>query len=519
MSANDTQEFNALAVASALHIETTKAPETPAPIIEQRTGLLSRISLVDVALARFGDWKAHAAELHKRYSGVAFDVKTTKGYKEATDARSVIRDLRIGSDKVSKALKSDLRKLSATIGDEAEAVANNVAGLEAHVHDQIVAEDNRRTAERDAERARKGKHELNLAQIRAYVDMAKGKTSSEIDAGIKVVEDTVHIDGTWEEFEDRGRAALAETLTELREMRDQAKARETREEEAERLRIETEAKAREVASIGEIQGAMMRAFGKSAKEVKAIKDELSDKFKNDQSSQVQLTLTTMLATLDMMVIQAEQQEAMKAAATPVTAKHAQVRERATQLLAADEHHAPKEESTAQPDKTFDDMRDEDAEEVLAVQDVVHHEGQQTHVFNDMVDEDEGEQSNLAPTHHQNGAPMYSTTVFKDNGQPIMLDEHGNRSVFCDLCDDGDVDAATTFHVVMDPVAASVEIIQRLTRTMTLDEFNSAIGMQVPAILLVGMGIEFGEDDTFDASEFDRIVQVLIEHLQSLKGKH
>jgi hypothetical protein len=37
--------------------------------------------------------------------------------------------------------------------------------------------------------------------------------------------------------------------------------------------------------------------------------------------------------------------------------------------------------------------------------------------------------------HENGAPMFSTTTFKDNGQPIMLDANGKRSVFCDLDDD------------------------------------------------------------------------------------
>jgi hypothetical protein len=36
--------------------------------------------------------------------------------------------------------------------------------------------------------------------------------------------------------------------------------------------------------------------------------------------------------------------------------------------------------------------------------------------------------------YPNGAPMYSTTTFKDNGEPIMLDPQGKRSVFCDIAD-------------------------------------------------------------------------------------
>ena len=39
--------------------------------------------------------------------------------------------------------------------------------------------------------------------------------------------------------------------------------------------------------------------------------------------------------------------------------------------------------------------------------------------------------------HPNGQPMFSTSTFKDNGEPIMLDANGKRSVFCDLNDDMD----------------------------------------------------------------------------------
>lgn len=38
--------------------------------------------------------------------------------------------------------------------------------------------------------------------------------------------------------------------------------------------------------------------------------------------------------------------------------------------------------------------------------------------------------------HPNGAPMYSRTTFKDNGDPIMLDADGKRSVFCDVDEGG-----------------------------------------------------------------------------------
>ena len=36
--------------------------------------------------------------------------------------------------------------------------------------------------------------------------------------------------------------------------------------------------------------------------------------------------------------------------------------------------------------------------------------------------------------HRNGAPMYSAKHIKETGEPLMLDENGRRSVFCDLND-------------------------------------------------------------------------------------
>ncbi len=39
-----------------------------------------------------------------------------------------------------------------------------------------------------------------------------------------------------------------------------------------------------------------------------------------------------------------------------------------------------------------------------------------------------------------GGQRYSTTTFKDNGYPILLNADGTRSVFCDLVDEDEVDA-------------------------------------------------------------------------------
>jgi hypothetical protein len=55
--------------------------------------------------------------------------------------------------------------------------------------------------------------------------------------------------------------------------------------------------------------------------------------------------------------------------------------------------------------------------------------------------------------YENGAPMYSKTIVKENGDPIMLNKDGTRSIFCDV-DDGC--EAAPVQPVQEPVAV-VEI--------------------------------------------------------------
>lgn len=61
--------------------------------------------------------------------------------------------------------------------------------------------------------------------------------------------------------------------------------------------------------------------------------------------------------------------------------------------------------------------------------------------------------------HPNGAPKYSRTTFKDNGEPIMLDADGKRSVFCDLGgSDGTAESMVDLSDVaqVQPVESAVE---------------------------------------------------------------
>lgn len=101
--------------------------------------------------------------------------------------------------------------------------------------------------------------------------------------------------------------------------------------------------------------------------------------------------------------------------------------------------------------------------------------------------------------YDNGAPMYSTTTFKDNGQPIMLDKDGKRSVFCDIADDcGPTDDGAR---------------------LTLTQLNAAIApVSIDVAGLAALGFEpivMGKSRLYRACDLPAICAAMARHLESV----
>lgn len=76
--------------------------------------------------------------------------------------------------------------------------------------------------------------------------------------------------------------------------------------------------------------------------------------------------------------------------------------------------------------------------------------------------------------HSNGAPMYSTTTFKENGDPIMLDDRGVRSVFCDV-DEGEEPEFTPHDKAEEVAAVHGGLRIRIVAMCTADQFSAMAG--------------------------------------------
>lgn len=128
------------------------APEAPPPARELTVSQRS-MALVKTSLKDFDAVEAGLAKLRKKYENVVFDVSTTKGMKQATEARMAIREPRYAVKAALDAAKKPLNELKADVTARAEAITAEIMKLETPIHEQIQAEEKRKADEKEAREA------------------------------------------------------------------------------------------------------------------------------------------------------------------------------------------------------------------------------------------------------------------------------------------------------------------------------------------------------------------------------
>ena len=248
-----------------------------------KTTALAAMDLQAFALSRFGDWKPRAAALVAKYQGVAFDCATVKGLQAATDARAEVREPRYAAQRVSKASKSELARVSKAIGTEEQAIIDALAATEEHIDAQIRADAERRAteqAERDRiEAERIAKHEAGIVKIRGYVGMAQGLPSPAIARGIAVVEGLT-FGPEWDEFAVPAANAQCEVLESLRTLLASTTAAEESAAELVRVRAEqariAEEQRTEARRLAEVAEIARREREAEQAEIAALRKQLAD---------------------------------------------------------------------------------------------------------------------------------------------------------------------------------------------------------------------------------------------------
>ena len=231
------------------------------------TPTVAPVDLLALAVSRFGAWRAGAAALVERYRSVAFDLTTTKGYKDLTTAISEVRAPRFAAQNVSKASKTELSGISKAIGAEEAAVAAFLDDTEKRLvalrdtHDEKVKAEKAEAARVDGERI--AGHIAKIATIKSFLARSQGLPSSRIALGIEQLAGQVY-GPDWQEFAVAAASAQCETLEAMRSLHAQAVEREAAAALLEAQRVEREAEqarqaaenARVAAELAERQRAM-----------------------------------------------------------------------------------------------------------------------------------------------------------------------------------------------------------------------------------------------------------------------
>lgn len=192
-------------------------------------------------IAEYSSTRAALVDLHQRFGGVAYDLTTTRGDKEARAARMELVRLRTSLETKRKELKAPALERSRAIDDEAKRLTGEILSLETPIDEQIKAEEQRREAERRvreaAEQERIARLHQRIAGIRYVLSEAANAGTQAIDTHLQATE-AVMVDDSFGEFQKQAEAARAETLERLTQLRQAAHEREV---EAARLKAEREA--------------------------------------------------------------------------------------------------------------------------------------------------------------------------------------------------------------------------------------------------------------------------------------
>jgi IgA-specific serine endopeptidase len=205
------------------------------------------------ALAEYQPTAAALADLRQRFAGIAFDLTTTKGDKEARAARLELVRLRTTLEAKRKELKAPALERSRLIDDEARRITGAILELETPIDEQIRAAEAKKEQERqarvEAERQRVAALQDRIDQIKAVAARAVGKPAAEIEAKIKLIV-AMEIGADFQELAPAAAQAQADTLATLRDLHaraveQEAEAERIKAERAELERLRAEAAERE----------------------------------------------------------------------------------------------------------------------------------------------------------------------------------------------------------------------------------------------------------------------------------
>lgn len=211
---------------------------------------LERLDLTQMALARFGNWRADVAAVTANLGSLALDLSTAAKCKEARSLRQRLIGTPVAdARKVAAGIKSKMAATSKAVGLELDIIELAYEEADGLILPKIEAREQELEAERQEkvriEAERVAKHQQGIATIRAYLMHCQqpGMTSERIARGIVALSSQAY-GPEWQEFQVPAANAQCETLEAMRQLHAQVLGREQEAARQEAIRLENERQAK-----------------------------------------------------------------------------------------------------------------------------------------------------------------------------------------------------------------------------------------------------------------------------------
>jgi hypothetical protein len=274
--------------------------ESTSRVIEIQTGKeLAEVSLAQSAMMDLNTFDKDMGELKKEWEGFTADAATPLGMAKLKQGRAAVRDVRYRVPKIVDKTTKELNALKKAVQVRGEEIEAELHGIEDPMHDQIIAEENRKAeiaVGKERERAeRQAELDAMIMNIIKLPLTVVGKSAKEIGEFQSVIEPQEFGAEFQGETLARAKSAKEQALIEIRHLHAQAIVAEENaakikaEQEAAELRLGEEKKERDrLAAIEREEMAKREAEAAEQKRLNDIEAARLKKLADEEAEKLRL---------------------------------------------------------------------------------------------------------------------------------------------------------------------------------------------------------------------------------------
>lgn len=294
--------------------ESAKGADPEVEVLDPEIDIVEKI--VASALTTYDPLAKEIGELKESVEKTVFDLTKTKENKAARSLRAKIKAIPGAIDKAYESWNQPRLRAAEKMREKRDELKDMVPGILAPLDKQIEVDEQRREDERvEAQRVeaiRVGDIRKKIAGISGLTVTMLNESSEKLDQVVSYLEQQEITKEVYEEFVDEAKAVLATAIGGLKTLKVGALDREQKERDLERLRLETEAKAKQDQIDREARAEEDRINAERIEQLRMENEAAAKKLRDDEAAANLANLeNARLAAQDQQRVNQEQQDAFE----------------------------------------------------------------------------------------------------------------------------------------------------------------------------------------------------------------